>query len=97
MISKTSWGGTADDSGWGITVRNPSDIVIVGRTSSYASGFPADAFILKYYNAYPAIPSGDDDDDDDGEDGIIPSYDIYLILILTTCISLIYYHKKLKK
>ncbi|TFG21354.1 MAG: hypothetical protein EU529_13720 [Promethearchaeota archaeon] len=72
LINKTSWGGTADDSGWGITVRNPSDIVIVGRTSSYASGFPADAFILKYYqpSIYPpgsfTLDSNAGDPDTDG-------------------------------
>ncbi len=96
LKEKKYWGGNDDDSSWGITVRNPSEIVIVGRTESYTDGSLQDAFILKYYSTGTVLPSGDDDDDDD-KDVIIPGYDIYLIIILITFISSISLCKKLKK
>ncbi len=97
LKEKKYWGGNDDDSSWGITVRNPSEIVIVGRTESYTDGSLQDAFILKYYSTGTVLPSGDDDDDDDDKDVIIPGYDIYLIIILITFISSISLCKKLKK
>ncbi len=98
LKEKKYWGGNDDDSSWGITVRNPSEIVIVGRTESYTDGSIQDAFILKYYNYTAGVsPSGDDDDDDDdSKDGIIPGYDISLIIILITFISSISLYKKMK-
>ena len=98
LISKTFWGGSADDSSWGITVRNPSEIVIVGRTSSYATGFEADAFISKYFTA--GAPSGDDDDNgddddsDDDDESTIPFGNTYLIFTFIAIFSLIVIMKR---
>lgn len=47
QIWNATWGGSGDDSGWGVTIANKS-IFVTGETQSYSSGSFSDIALLKY-------------------------------------------------
>ncbi|MFX1392897.1 MAG: SBBP repeat-containing protein [Promethearchaeota archaeon] len=57
QIWNKSWGGNEDDQALGLTVSNSTEIIITGKTFSFAKGYKPDIFMVKYYEIPdPIIP-----------------------------------------